>query len=182
MGVMRADIGHRLRDVPHLARRFFWSLRAPEPDQREEAWLLSLLSSAERDLYDAQPAVDRAHSVACAVAARDGLATPTDELIVASALHDVGKAAAGLGTFGRVAATVVDAVVSEAVSRRWAANDGGLRQRMILYARHDHVGADLLREAGSTDVVVAWALEHHLPEDRWSIDPEVGRVLLAADG
>ena len=179
---MRADIGHRLRDLPHLARRFFWSLRAPEPDADDEAWLLSLLSPAERDLYGAQPTVDRAHSVACAVAARDGLADPRVELIVASALHDVGKAAAGLGTFGRVAATVVDAVVPEAINRRMTVKSGGLRHRMVLYARHDHVGSELLREAGSADVAVAWALEHHRSEAGWSIAPEVGRVLLAADG
>lgn len=179
---MRAKTGHRLRDLPHLARRFFWSLRGPEPDSGDEAWLRSLLSPAERELYDAQPTVDRAHSVACAIAAREGLADPTDELIVASALHDVGKAASGLGTFGRVAATVVNAVLPEAIARRWQVKGGGLGHRMTLYARHDHVGADLLRDAGSADVVVAWALEHHQPEDRWSIEPELGRVLLAADG
>ena len=178
---MSADVSHRLRDLPHLARRFFWSLRAPEPDPDDEAWLLSLLSPAERDLYEAQPTVDRAHSVACALAARDGLTDPIDELVVASALHDVGKAQARLGTFGRVMATVADAI-PEAVNRRLTVKAGGLRHRMAIYARHDHVGSELLREAGSADVVVAWALEHHRGEGQWSIDPEVGRVLLAADG
>lgn len=179
---MSARTGHRLRDLPHLARRFFWSLRAQAPRADDERWLLTLLSPAERRLYEAQPLVDRAHSVACAVAARDGLVEPPTEIIVASALHDVGKAKSGLGTFGRVAATMADAVVPAAVQRRWASAAGGLRARMVLYAHHDHVGADMLREAGSADVVVAWAAEHHLPEDRWTVEPEVGRVLLAADG
>lgn len=173
-------MGQRPRDLRHLARRFFWSLRAPSPNPADESWLLALLSPGERALYDAQPLVDRAHSVACAVAARDGLATPTDELIVAAALHDVGKAQAGLGTFGRVLATVVDAVVPAAVDRPRRA--GGLRARLGLYARHDHAGAELLRKAGSADVVVAWAAEHHRPESEWSVEPAIGRVLLAADG
>ena len=179
---MSARTGHRLRDLPHLARRFFWSLRPQQPDPQDEAWLVSLLTASERELYEAQPLVDRAHSVACAVAARDGLVDPADDVIVASALHDVGKAKARLGTFGRVAATVVDAIVPASVNQRWAAPADGWRARMFLYARHDHVGADLLREAGSADVVVVWAAEHHLPETEWSIDPHIGRVLLAADG
>lgn len=143
---------------------------------------MSLLSPAERALYHAQPTVDRAHSVACAIAVRDSGAEPGDELVIASALHDVGKAQADLGTLGRVVATVVDAMVPDAVSRRWASERASLRHRFILYARHDQVGADLLGEAGSADLVVTWAREHHWPEDGRSIDPELGRVLQAADG
>lgn len=179
---VRARTGHRLRDVPHLARRFFGSLRPQPPDQDEEAWLLGLLSPAERELYHAQPLVDRVHSVACAVAARDRLARPSDDLVVASALHDVGKAQAGLGTFGRVMATVVEAVVPAGVKHRFASPAEGWRARLDRYARHDRIGADLLRAAGSADVVVAWAAEHHRAEDQWTIAPEIGRVLLAADG
>ena len=139
---------------------------------------MQLLTTAEQELYEAQPVVDRAHSVSCAIAARDDLVSPTDEAIVASALHDVGKAGARLGTFGRVLATIVPTRLHE----RWAGSGDGRRARLAHYAAHDRIGADLLREAGSADLVVAWAGEHHLPEDQWSLDPEVGRVLLAADG
>ncbi len=179
---MSARTGRRLRDLPHLARRFFWSLRAQAPDPDDEAWLVGMLSPAERHLYDAQPVVDRAHSVACAVAARDGLVDPADEVIVASALHDVGKAQARLGTVGRAVATVLDAVAPDRVSQQWAGEGGGWRARMSQYVRHDHVGAELLRAAGSAPVVVAWAAEHHRPASEWSIDPRIGRVLLTADG
>ena len=179
---MTVDARHGLRDLPHLARRFFWSLRAPAPDHDTEAWLVALLNEAEAELYRAQPQVDRSHSVSCAVAARDGLGTrASDQLVVASAMHDVGKARAQLGTIGRVIATVVSAVVPAPTMASWAARPQGWRARFGWYAHHDRYGAELLAEAGSAAEVVAWAAEHHRPESEWSLDPAIGRVLAAAD-
>ncbi|MBO0693537.1 MAG: hypothetical protein J2P58_11615, partial [Acidimicrobiaceae bacterium] len=50
------------------------------------------------------------------------------------------------------------------------------------YVTHDRRGATLLAGAGSSPFVVAWAREHHQPEDTWTLDPALAQVLKAADG
>jgi hypothetical protein len=51
-----------------------------------------------------------------------------------------------------------------------------------MYLTHDRLGADLLRVAGSEPLTVAWAGEHHLPPEQWSVDRATGDALKAADG
>jgi hypothetical protein len=50
-----------------------------------------------------------------------------------------------------------------------------------LYLLHPQLGADLLTLAGSDPLTVAWAKEHHLPPDQWTVDRAVGEALEAAD-
>jgi hypothetical protein len=85
---------------------------------------------------------DRRHAVAVGrrfEAARAGQATRAE--MAGALLHDVGKVEAGLGTFGRVLATLLPA--------RWR------RGRYAVYHRHETIGADWCREAGSEPVTVA---------------------------
>ena len=56
-------------------------------------------------------------------------------------LHDVGKVDCGLGTFGRVAATVV----------------GPRTRRFRRYHDHERIGVELLTAAGSTEATLALA-------------------------
>jgi hypothetical protein len=113
---------------------------------------------------------DRRHAVAVArrVAARDHASVP------AALLHDVGKVASRLGPIRRAGVTVV----AMATGRDRAARGQG---RMARYLRHDALGAELLRRAGSDGLTVAWAREHHLPPDRWTVPAAVGAALKAAD-
>lgn len=143
---------------------------------------MAMLTPAEARLYRAQSVVDRRHSVDCALAVRERLGSrATRPVIVASALHDVGKAEAGLGTFGRVFATIAGKLAGPPRVSRWELRDDVLG-RVGRYCAHDVRGAGMLMEAGSDPIVVAWAREHHEPVAEWSIDPAVGRVLLEADG
>jgi hypothetical protein len=64
---------------------------------------------------------------------------------------------------------------------KWAGRRSGWLAQAGRYAAHDQIGAGLLEAAGSDPMVVAWAREHHLPKDSWSIDPAMGSVLKAAD-
>jgi hypothetical protein len=64
---------------------------------------------------------------------------------------------------------------------KWAGRRSGWLAQSGRYAAHDQIGAGLLEAAGSDPMVVAWAREHHLPKDSWSIDPAMGSVLKAAD-
>ena len=150
-------------NLPHLARRFVGSLSRREPPAADEGWVASVLGPGERELWRRLPAADRRHAIGVA-------RTVPAELAPAALLHDVGKTVSGLGTFGRVGATVLGWLGRA----RW-------RGRVGDYLRHDELGARLLAEAGSSDLTVAWAREHHLPPSRWTVPPEAGAVLKAAD-
>ncbi len=126
---------------------------------------MALLSGPERELYEAQPRADRDHSVRCALAVLETLGTDAStEVVVASALHDVGKTEARLGTFGRVGATLVGAMMGRRRMSLWADRPGGLRRRFGIYVSHPRIGASMLAGAGSADLVVDWTRNHHVPE------------------
>ena len=116
---------------------------------------------------------DRRHAAGVARDVVAALGPDAGRPVVAAALlHDVGKVEAGLGTFARVPATILGLLGGRT---RW-------RGRLGTYLRHDQVGAELLRAASSDHLTVAWAAEHHLPPDRWTVPAHLARVLKAADG
>lgn len=163
------------REIPHLAQRTLWSLRKPTPDPAGEQWLLSLLTPAESVLYRSMAAVDRAHAINCARAVE----SLGDEVVVASALHDVGKTQAGLGTPGRVAASFAGLLMYDR-ARQWN-RLGGLRGQIGRYLDHSEIGATELRAAGASTLAVAWAREHHLPPEQQTIAADLSAALTAAD-
>ena len=57
----------------------------------------------------------------------------------------------------------------------------GFTRRVGLYVLHPELGADLLGMAGSAPLTVAWAAEHHLPADQWTVPVHIGEALKAAD-
>ena len=150
----------------HLARRFFQSIVDRGPDPAQEAWLLGLLSATEAALYRQMSAADRSHALRSARCP----ALADDAQRVAAALHDVGKIQAGLGTWARVGATLMGAIIP-----------GKLRGRWVHYRNHPRLGAAMLAEAGSAQLTVVWAAEHHLPSHKSSLPPEVATSLAAAD-
>ena len=167
---------------PHLVRRFLGSLRPGGPSATARAWVESVLSDEEYRLWSRQAGPDRRHGVAVAreVERRLGvLATPP--VLAAALLHDVGKIDAGLGTWGRVVATMSAKVAGADAARLWIRGQGFTR-RVGLYLHHPELGADLLEMAGSDPLTVAWAAEHHRPPQGWTIDPGIAEALAAADG
>lgn len=164
----------------HLLGRFVWSLRRDEPDRDDEEWLLGKCSAREAQLYHVSSRQDRRHAIDCGRRAQALLAdqTEADQVIVAAALHDVGKTPARLSTLGRVAATMMAPFVTE---RRDFAAPGSLWERFGVYKAHPQIGAELLAAAGSDPLVVEWAAQHHLPSSQRTIDPAVGAILDRAD-
>jgi hypothetical protein len=79
-----------------------------------------------------------------------------------------------------VAATLSEAVGGASMAAVWAQRRG-MTRRIGLYLQYPQLGADLLAVAGSDERVVAWAAEHHEPEDSWTVPVEAGRLLAAAD-
>lgn len=181
--------------VGHLAARFWWSVRHRrrplEPD--EEGWLVDLVGTHPARFVLAMDTLDRrhAHDGARVVWTTGGLDPALrHDAAVAAALHDVGKLASGLGTTGRVVATVVGRLVparwvrTPAAATRWEPGDapiGGWAQRVAAYRDHDTIGAAMLVRCGVPELAVRWALEHHLAEGDRTIDPTLARVLEVAD-
>jgi hypothetical protein len=120
----------------HLAVRFATSLSPRPPDVRDEIWAEDHLLAGELGLWRRMSNQDRRHSIGVAqeFARRRPAATRAE--IAGALLHDVGKIQCGLGTFGRVAATVL----------------GRRTTRFSAYHDHEEIGADLAVLVGSDPV------------------------------
>lgn len=129
---------HLLTKPHHLAARFVISLSGRPPSVEEEVWAESHLLPGEVALWRRLSNQDRRHSAKVArrfVAAR---AHATRAEVAGALLHDVGKIECGLGTWGRVVASVV----------------GPRTERFRRYHDHEHVGAVLAELAGSDPATV----------------------------
>ncbi len=165
----------------HLVRRFFGSLSPRPLAPADDRWARGQLTAGEERLWDRLSAPDRKHAAGVAREAHRLLGPDATRPVLAAALlHDVGKLDSGLGTFGRVAATVVVAVLGRPRVTGWS-DAPGLRGRFGRYASHPQRGAGLLAEAGADPLTVRWAAEHHRPEHDWSVPAYVGRALHDAD-
>lgn len=172
----------------HRVRRFVRSLVSSAPTPEDEAWARRHLTEAEERLFARMSGHDRWHSVgvARAVAAHLGeLGLHEDDdgarwILAAALTHDVGKTVPALGVYGRSVATLSGWVGGADMAEAWA-DTRGFTRRVGLYLQYPRLGADLLAVAGSDERVVAWAREHHEPEERWTVPVEVGRLLAAAD-
>jgi len=164
----------------HLLRRFVGSLRPGGPSEVDRRWAVDHLLPSEADLWTRLSDADRRHAVAVARGVMDRLGEAERPVVVAALLHDVGKLASGLGTAGRVVATLVAAAVRPTTVASWS-KVLGFRRRVADYLRHPEEGGALLAEAGSDPLTVAWAIEHHRPPHHWTVDHQVGEALAEAD-
>ena len=162
----------RAAHAAHLGRRFLGSLRPGGPSPADEAWVDATLTDGEMGLWRGMSGADRRHAVAVARRVVEDLGSQgaTRPVLAAALLHDVGKVVSGLGTAGRVVATLAG-----------MAGAGPLTTRSRQYLEHDRLGAELLEQAGSHPLTTAWAREHHLAAERWSLPLGTARALKAAD-
>ena len=128
-------VGH----VGHLVRRFVGSLSDAAPPAADDAWATSFMTDAEAELWHRLSNVDRRHAVEVARRFAERRPSASREEMAAACLHDVGKLEAGLGTFGRVMATVI----------------GPRTARFRTYHDHEEIGARWLDDGGSSPVTVA---------------------------
>jgi hypothetical protein len=165
----------------HLTKRFFGSLRPGGPGEADRAWAESQLSESELVLWKRMSGADRRHAVATARRVERSLGhEATRPVLAAALLHDLGKIESGLGTYGRVVATLSVAAAGREAARGWMRTTGFTR-RVGLYVEHPRLGGDHLELGGSDPFVVAWTRQHHLPEEQWTIDLQLGRALRDAD-
>lgn len=119
----------------HLIKRFVQSLSTRDLDAHEVEFVGCLLSPGELRLWNAMSLPDRRHSLKVLDRFVSFLPDATRGERVGVALHDVGKIESGLGTCGRVLATIV----------------GPRTKRFVAYHDHEAIGARLLRECGSDE-------------------------------
>ena len=159
-----------VRQAGHLARRFVGSLSRSAISPADLAWVADQLSSGELALWQRFGVADQRHTLAIARSTLDLL--PADRrgdrrIVVAALMHDIGKLDAGLGTLGRIAATLWSAVRGEA-----AAEGEG---RFARYLRHEPIGASWCAALGCDPLVVA------LVGGDEAADPIASSALRAAD-
>jgi hypothetical protein len=126
-------------------------------------------------------AADRRHAVG--VARRTGRELgprATRPVLAAALLHDVGKVSAGFGPVRRSVATVAAMASGHEAASRWRERPGVVG-RAGRYLCHDEIGSGMLDLAGSDGLTVAWAREHHLPPDRWTVPADIAAALKLAD-
>lgn len=168
-------------NASHLVKRFVLSLRPGGPAVEDETWVRGVLLEEEHTLWRRMSGADRRHSVGVARRVERALGIEATRPVLAAALlHDVGKIEAGLGTYGRVVATLSARAAGPDMATTWR-RQRGFARRVGLYLHHDRLGGDLLELAGSDPFTSAWAREHHRPESEWTVDPQLGEALRAAD-
>ena len=166
--------------VGHLIKRFVGSLWPAGPGTEEERWVGSMLSEGELKLWRRMSRADRRHAVGVGRRVERALGDEaTPPVLAAALLHDVGKTAARLGTYGRVVATMAGSFAPK-MAGPWSQGRGFTR-RVGLYLRHSELGADMLALAGSDPLTVTWVREHHLPPEEWTLPPATAAALKAAD-
>jgi hypothetical protein len=145
--------------VGHLARRWWGALWAGAPRTEDDVWAHRWLTAGEQQVWRRLDDGDRHHALV--VARRFAAAHPhaTQAQMAAALLHDCGKREAGLGLWGRVAATVI----------------GPRTDRFRVYADHERVGAVMLEASGSDPVTVALVARAE------GVDTHVRAMLDAAD-
>ena len=144
------------------------------PSPADEAWVAGPAAARRAALWRRMSGADRRHAVGVARGTEGALGAPLDRPVMAAALlHDVGKVDSGLGPFAGRSPPWPAWRGHEAASR-WRARPGPAG-RAGRYLCHDAIGADLLAAAGSDALTVAWAREHHLAPDRWTVPVDVGR-------
>lgn len=129
---------HLLTKPHHLAARFFTSLSGRPPAVEDEVWAETHLLPGEVALWRRMSNQDRRHSAKVArrfLAARPGA---TRAEVAGALLHDVGKIECGLGTWGRVVASLA----------------GPRTERFRRYHDHEHIGSVLVAAAGSDPATV----------------------------
>ena len=167
----------------HLVKRFFYSLRKFDKSDEGQLTLFALLNEKEKQLFIHQSKADQKHSLRSVmrlVEIEGPDAHP--DLVVAAALHDVGKTQSQLGVLGRVVATCVSAICGLGRVHNWGHKARGtMLHRISVYVTHPEIGARMLEEAGSSKLTVTWARDHHKTLEESSLEKTLFATLAKAD-
>lgn len=150
----------------HLSRRFFDVLFSRPLDAAERATVETWLAPGLADVFFAQPGADQRHGYEAGLCAI-GADADTD-VVVAAAMHDIGKRQARLGIVGRVVASLFIMLGLP------------LTRRMQLYRDHGITAAAELAALGAPPLAIDFALHHHSARPA-SISQATWDLLVLAD-
>jgi len=169
------------QNFSHLTKRFWSSLKPKKLSEEDFYWVGSHLSENELLYWEKLSMADRHHSYQVAKQADSEIGEHGKEFIAAALLHDIGKLESGFGTFGRVFATLCCFLFPLRKMEKWSERTKGLRRRLVDYAKHPVLGAELLSGIGSQEQTITWVLEHHLEREKWKTPPEIAKILSSSD-
>lgn len=139
--------------MPGRVRQFIMAVTARLTDDDID-FVGARLKEDARRLFFSMSVPDQRHAINTARTALDmASGKPVDEDLLARAalLHDVGRSAGDLGTFGKVFAVVVDSLFGR-LSRQLGKESGGgkfsIRRMLYIYYHHAEIGAARLSALG----------------------------------
>jgi predicted HD phosphohydrolase len=150
----------------------------PKPHPAEERVTRDLLTPSTQALFDRLPVHDRRHLVAVTLKLQQAGVDDRD-LLVASLLHDVGKAdeRGHVTLMHRIAKVMLEEVSPQTLDWLARPGNGRLRHGFQLAVEHASLGAAQAERAGCSARAV-WLIRNH--ESMGSPDPEL-RQLIAID-
>ncbi|HIE37855.1 MAG TPA: phosphohydrolase [Anaerolineae bacterium] len=159
--------------VAYRTRQFLRALTASLVEEDLEE-VEGVLTPPQRALFLRMPLADRRHGLAVyrALQARGG--RPRD-LLVAALLHDVGKAAAPLPLWVRVAVVLLERFAPRLLERLGGGEARGWRRPFVVYRRHAEIGAEWAAQAGCSPLTVGLIRRHQEAMD-W-VEGEEDRLL-----
>jgi len=147
-----------------LAKRLIGIFHPTPPAAAEEAWVRSLLTREEFDLWSKLSPHDQIHSVRVAQGVRRRLAATQyagDSLWLSVAImHDIGKLESNLAMHERMLATVAGRTVKLSTATRWASSARGVTRRVGSFLIHGALGSEMLRSAGGREEIAVWSAVH----------------------
>ncbi len=147
--------------LAYRARQFWQALLRPEKQVESKA-LLPYLSPAELILFRRMQPSEQAHAYRVLRQLMDQGETQPD-LLSAALLHDVGKILSPLSIIDRVVIVLGKRFFPKA-SRRWAEGAArGWHRPFVVGACHGEWGADLVKQAGASELTVELVRRHQEP-------------------
>ncbi|MCH8161164.1 MAG: HD domain-containing protein [Chloroflexi bacterium] len=141
----------------YRSRQFFGSVR-PRVDEALREQAFALLNDSQRTLFSSMTTRDQQHCLDVYNALREKGHDDSD-LLIAALLHDAGKGTIEL--WHRVAFVVLERLSPRLLDRIARPGDGGdWRQALHRCRNHPELGAELARQAGSSERVVTLISEH----------------------
>jgi hypothetical protein len=133
-------------------RQFRVSIR-PSVDETLKETAFGTLGEGERALFESMTVRDQQHCLDVYRALR-GQGHADRDLLAAALLHDCGKGQ--IATWHRVAYVLLDLAPPSTLDRIAQSGEGhGWRQALYRCRHHPDLGADLAKQAGSSDLTVA---------------------------
>jgi|ETNmetMinimDraft_5_1059913.scaffolds.fasta_scaffold00229_16 hypothetical protein len=175
-------MGH-FGSVRHLVLRFLGSLIKPKRIERTKQELFSKLNEEEKHLFEHQSVTDQNHSLRSVKHLYKIMdAEPHADLVIATALHDIGKTQSQLGVSGRVLATCVASICGVGRVHSWGSKrKGTMLNKISVYVMHPEIGAQMLEDVGSSQLAIVWARDHHKSKEESSIEGTLFTALHKAD-